>query len=95
MLPLPALSRRSGAVARPGWQFERWAPIRAAGVRGLSPEASEFAISLSLSYVVPRYMGFLEDTLTKFPTHILNLILSFELSICDVIVPGPSSNLGL
>lgn len=40
-------------------------------------------------------MGFLEDTLTKFPTHILHLVLSFELSICDVIVPGPSSNLGL
>lgn len=32
-------------------------------------------------------MGFLEDTLTKFPTHILNPVLSFELSICDVIVP--------
>lgn len=45
LLPLPVVARRLGAVARPGWCFDRWAPIRAPGVGGLLPEASAFAIS--------------------------------------------------
>lgn len=94
MLPLPAMSRSSGAVARPGWQFECWAPIWAPNVGGLSPEASAFAVSLSLSHEAPRHMGSLADTLTSFPTHILNLVISYcQLSACDFIVPGPWSNL--
>lgn len=87
MLPLPAMSRRSRAVARPGWHFELWAPIWAPSVGGLSPEASAFAMSLSLSHAAPRHMGSLEDTLTNFLIHILNPVRNYcQLSVCDVIV---------
>lgn len=67
MLPLPAVSRRSGAVARPGWQFECWAPIWAPNVGGLSPEASAFAISLSLSHEAPPPHGLPSGHPDQFP----------------------------
>ena len=85
MLPLPAVSRRLRAVARPGWRFERWAPIPATGVGGLSPEASAFVTNLSLSHAASRHMGSVEDTLTSFPTHIFNRVLNYS----QLSVPNP------
>lgn len=85
MLPLPALWRRLRAVARPGWRFECWAPIRATGVGGLPPEASAFVTSLSLSHAASRHMGSVEDTLTNFPTQIFNLVLNYS----QLSVPNP------